>query len=119
QIAETAPLGIQLPSSKAAPAPLDRLARIERAAATVWAAGVAVSFGLLLVGIARLASIAARSRRLVAPSWTRAADELGRTYELRRAIRLGVSDSHMLLVTWGVLYPRVIVPAAAVNWSDE
>jgi TonB family protein len=52
-------------------------------------------------------------------AWRRVAEEVARRYGLRRAPLLLQSRHPSLLVTWGVLRPAVILPAAAHAWNEE
>ena len=87
--------------------------RITSAAADLlrpaWIAGTAVSLFVLLVGLCRLAWLAARAQRVTDARWT----------DLVGPVHLLQSDHPTLLVTWGLARPRIILPSAASGWSDE
>jgi beta-lactamase regulating signal transducer with metallopeptidase domain len=85
----------------------------------IWITGAAVSLLVLLVGFARLAWLASRSQRTVSGRWVEAADAIARDYGLRRPVLLLQSDHPTLLVTWGWLRPRVLLPAAARDWPAD
>ncbi len=84
----------------------------------MWIAGTLLSLGILLVGVLRLTWLAAHARRVVPPRWSELANEISRAYGLRRPVLLLESDHPSLLVTWGFAQPKIILPAAAGNWSD-
>ena len=42
-----------------------------------------------------------------------------RRYGIRRTVRLLQSDHPSLLVTWGVLRPRILLPRGAAEWPDD
>jgi len=84
-----------------------------------WIAGVSISIGLLLVGLGRLAWLASRSRRLVTGPWIETAEEISRRYGIARPVWLLQSDHPSLLVTWGLLRPRIILPRAACAWPAD
>ena len=86
---------------------------------TVWIAGVTVSIGLLLIGLGRLAWLAARSRRVVSGPWLAIADEISRRYGITRAVRLLESDHPSLLVTWGAVRPRILLPRGSGDWPAD
>jgi TonB family protein len=86
---------------------------------TVWIAGVAISLFMLLVGLGRLAWIASRAQRVVHGPWTELTREIASTYALRRPVLLLQSDHPTMLVTWGVVRPRVILPCSARDWSED
>jgi TonB family protein len=90
-----------------------------RAIAAVWAAGVAISLLILGVGLGRLGWIAARARPLVTGRWAESSEQLARTYRLRRPVQLLQSDHPNLLVTWGLVRPRIVLPRDATHWSRE
>ncbi len=87
--------------------------------AWVWTGGVAVSIGILLVGLLRLSWLAMRARRVTDGRWADLAKEISETSGLRRPVTLLQSSHPSLLVTWGFARPKVILPATADEWSDE
>jgi len=84
-----------------------------------WLAGVAVCAVLLATGLARLAWLASRARRLTAGRWVELAAELARDAGLRRRVRLLHGSQRALLVTWGFMRPTILLPVTALDWSDE
>jgi TonB family protein len=88
-------------------------------AALVWALGVAVGIGALVVGLIRLARLAAGATRVVDARWLRAARSIAETYRLRRAPVLLQADAPFLLATWGLRPARVLLPPDALEWSDQ
>lgn len=85
----------------------------------VWLAGAAASLLVLLAGLTRLGWIASRAERVRHATWLRIADEIGRDYAISRPITLLVSSHPSLLVTWGLLQPKVLIPRAALNWDVD
>jgi beta-lactamase regulating signal transducer with metallopeptidase domain len=85
----------------------------------VWTAGFAVSLAVLIVGGMRLSRIASRSRRLAQGRWVVIADEVRRAYRLRRPVVVLQSTDPRLLVTWGLITPKVILPARAAEWTED
>ena len=94
------------------------LARVGALLATTWMAGAGISALILIVGLGRLAWVASSARRVVGGRWTTAAAEIAREYELRRPVVLLQSDHPALLVTWGFVQPKVILPRTAQDWTD-
>ncbi len=45
--------------------------------------------------------------------------EIGRELGIRSPVRLLESDHPSLLVTWGFVRPKVIIPRVARTWSDD
>ena len=99
-----------------APAPRTRQIPVVE---TIAVAGTAASLAVLAVGLLRLTWLAARARRITAGAWTDIGREIEREYGLRRAVEFLQSGHPSLLVTWGARRPRVIVPRAALRWSDD
>jgi beta-lactamase regulating signal transducer with metallopeptidase domain len=88
-------------------------------AASLWLGGVAISVALLLVGLTRLAWLASRSRPVQDARWTALVTDTAARYGIRRPIVLLHSDHPTLLVTWGLVVPKIIVPAAAGDWTAD
>jgi len=86
--------------------------------ATTWAAGASVSVLILFIGLGRLAWVASFARRVTSGRWAAAADTVAREYGLRRPIVILQSDHPALLVTWGFVQPKVILPRSAQDWTD-
>ncbi len=86
---------------------------------TAWIAGTALALGVLLVGLARLAAIAASARPVGSGRCADLAQEVASEYGLRRPVRLLYGDHPALLVTWGLARPTVILPEAARTWPDD
>ncbi len=92
------------------------------ALAALWAIGAAVIVLALVVEGLKLARLACGATPLFDESWHRLRDDVARALRLNRPIRLlqGVGRSAPLApVTWGLWHPRVLLPADAVNWSDD
>ena len=84
----------------------------------MWLAGALTGLAVLLIGLLRLSWLASRAREITAGRWRDLADEIAREYSLRRPVTLLQSDHASLLVTWGLVRPRVILPADAGAWSE-
>jgi beta-lactamase regulating signal transducer with metallopeptidase domain len=90
-----------------------------RAAAMVWLIGALAILGRFIAGTLAVSRLARRSQRVEDGSWL----SLGQ----RIAIRLGVGRPMTLLrsgrfgipVTWGIVYPVVLLPEDADNWTEE
>jgi beta-lactamase regulating signal transducer with metallopeptidase domain len=103
------------------PAPFLRLRAIALALrwpALIWLAGCLVSAVVLVVGSVRLAWTAHRSTPFLDARWARAGSELSGAFGLKRSVRLLQSSNSSMPVTWGLLRPRVLLPANAQNWPD-
>jgi beta-lactamase regulating signal transducer with metallopeptidase domain len=102
-----------------APPPPSPAAAVRALAGPLWLGGFAVSVGLLLVGLSRLAWLASRSRQVQDPRWTALVADIASRYGIRRPIVLLQSDHPTLLVTWGAIVPKIILPAAAREWTED
>ena len=85
----------------------------------IWLTGVAISLSILLVGMARLASLASRARRIERGRLANLARETSAEFGLRRPVVILQSSHPALLATWGMLRPKVILPADAGHWTDD
>lgn len=83
-----------------------------------WALGLAVSLLVLGAGAARLAWLARRAAP-VRGTWADLGRDVARAHGVHRPIALLQSTHPTLLVTWGLLRPRVLLPWAARTWTDE
>jgi TonB family protein len=85
----------------------------------IWMAGAGISLLILLAGLGHLKWLARSARQVDGGRWERLAKEISAAFELRHPVKLLQSDHPTLLVTWGLLQPKVILPAAARGWSDD
>lgn len=86
---------------------------------TIWMVGVGVSLCLLASGFARLTWLASRAERICNGRWVELADEMSRHYGLHRHVVLLQGAQSALLAAWGLLWPRIILPASAGQWTEE
>jgi len=84
-----------------------------------WLAGAGVSILILAIGLGRLAWVASTARPVETGPWAVTADEVAREYGLRRPVVILQSDHPALLVTWGFVQPKVILPRTAEDWTGE
>jgi beta-lactamase regulating signal transducer with metallopeptidase domain len=83
-----------------------------------WIAGAGVSLLILCVGLGRLAWIASSARTVAAGRWAEEAADLARDFGLHRPVTILQSDHPALLVTWGFVEPKIILPRHAQGWPD-
>jgi TonB family protein len=95
-------------------APLATIAVLEN----MWIAGAGLTLLILIAGLGRLSWVAAAARRVDGGRWSEVAAEVAREYGLRRPVVLLQSDHPALLVTWGFVQPKVILPREAQDWPD-
>lgn len=84
-----------------------------------WVVGAAISLLVLFAGLGHLTWLASRARRIEEGRWADLANEVAAAVELQRPVTILRSEHPTLLVTWGVVQPKVILPAVADEWSDE
>ena len=83
---------------------------------SVWLAGAGAGVALLLVGFARLAWLRGRATPVVGGPWRALADEIGGALGLSRPVQVLQSRHPTLLATWGLMRPKVLLPAGAERW---
>ena len=98
---------------------IEQIRASARAIAALWASGIAISLLILAAGLGRLVWIAGHARRLDGGRWVESAERAAGAYRLRRPVRLLQSDHPTLLVTWGLVRPRIILPRDAPRWTDQ
>ena len=85
----------------------------------LWECGVLLVAGRLLVGRWQVRALERRSRVVDDSAWrdlaARAAHEIG----LRRVPALLTTRESLTPLTWGIVHPKVLLPADANTWSDE
>ena len=86
---------------------------------TIWAAGCGLLLSSLLAGLARLTWMTRRCRPVGARLWRERVVALSAQCCLRRPVTILESPDRPLLITSGLLRPRIIVPASAASWSEE
>jgi TonB family protein len=86
---------------------------------TAWLAGASAGVLVLLIGLGRLTWIASTARRVDDGPWAVAAREVASDYGLRRPVVILQSDHPALLVTWGFVQPKVILPRTAPHWPAD
>ena len=85
----------------------------------IWIVGMGINLSVVLVGVLRLKRIARRASPLDHGLWIRNRDEIAGRYDLRRPLILLESADSSILVTWGVIRPRIVVPKGASAWGED
>jgi beta-lactamase regulating signal transducer with metallopeptidase domain len=98
-------------------APADR--PIAAMATMAWLLGSGLSLFVLAVGLARLTWLASRAAPVSDGPWVAIAADISRRLGLVRPPRLLETDHPSLLVTWGLVTPKIILPRAARTWTDD
>ena len=91
----------------------------ERILGGIWLAGMLGALSTLIVRLARLAGVAARSQEVSGGRWAEMMAQLSRAYGIRRPVILLQSTHPTLLATWGVRRPKVILPRSARYWPQD
>ena len=85
----------------------------------IWMTGAAIDVLLLIAGLCRLTSLARQAQRVNDGPWIDMVRDIAHQYGLTRPVTILVSDRPTLVMTWGWLKPRIIVPQAARTWTDD
>jgi beta-lactamase regulating signal transducer with metallopeptidase domain len=86
---------------------------------TIWLAGLVVNLAGLMIGFWRLHRTASRATVVHDGPWADAARVLGERFGVQTPVRLLQSDKPAVLVTWGLLTPKVMLPADAASWDAD
>ena len=84
----------------------------------IWLVGAAGIATFLMREAARFIRIALHAVPFFESRWNRIAAEIQRRFQISRSIRLVQSRTSSMLVTWGALKPRVLLPTGADGWSE-
>jgi len=85
----------------------------------IWLVGVLLVVVKLAGGLTRLAWISARSTPVASHDWTQMVARICRQLGMARRVQvLRCADAASMALTWGILRPRVLLPAGAMEWSS-
>jgi beta-lactamase regulating signal transducer with metallopeptidase domain len=84
-----------------------------------WAIGSLIGLIVLLTGVLRLAAVVARSIPMPYGTWRRLAASISSQYGLKNAVHLLESRNSSVLVTWGAMEPKVVLPAGSAEWPEQ
>jgi beta-lactamase regulating signal transducer with metallopeptidase domain len=128
------PLGLPLPPvssvfnvAAATPPPLPAASVMSAPAARhgaqilmyVWLGGGALILLRYLIGTLLMARTARYGRRIDDGAWLSLAQRVAKELAITRPVTLLWGDRLVVPVTWGVLYPMVLLPASARDWPPE
>ncbi|MBW8768377.1 MAG: M56 family metallopeptidase, partial [Gemmatimonadetes bacterium] len=85
----------------------------------IWALGAAVVVLRLAAGTLIVARLARRGARIDDGGWLSLAQRLANTLRIQRPLILLRGDRLGVPVTWGVVYPIVLLPEDADEWTEE
>lgn len=101
--------------------PLPATARewLPGAAVALAAFGVAAGVVWLSVGFWGVSRIGRRAQVVRDTGWLRAAHDAAEQMGLRRPVLLLRSRAPVMPATWGLLWPSVVLPSVAEQWTDD
>ena len=85
----------------------------------VWVFGAVLTCAPLAASLLRLTRLTARCTPVRDGRWREMTDQLSHDLGLQRHVEVLQSTDRSLLVTCGVLRPRIILPTGAGEWSDD
>jgi TonB family protein len=91
---------------------------IRAAVVPVWCFGILLHLLLLLIGMFRLTRLRSSHAR-VAPSITDSLNHVSAVFGLRRKVIMVRSTRRAVIVTWGFVQPKVVLPADVDEWPRE
>jgi TonB family protein len=115
----SAPVGVRAGKTNVPGEGSPALSALLDAVVWIWAAGCAFGLAVLGAGLVRLRRVAAGARELTQGAWVRHVEDLRRGCGVRQRVRILQSRESSLLVTWGVLQPKILVPAGAAAWTPD
>ena len=84
----------------------------------LWGIGAIAALSILAVRLARLRHLSRRVARVDDPRCRQLLHTTARLHGITRSIELLHSRNPAMVVTWGLVRPRVLVPEDARGWSD-
>ena len=92
---------------------------MERAIVPVWLCGAVLNLLVLVIGMSRLPRLRSPHAPLENPAITESLQRVASTFGVRRPIELVRSSRPAVIVTWGALRPKVVLPADVHGWPRE
>jgi len=87
--------------------------------AVVWGAGAALLLTRAIVGFARIRRLRRASSPCADPRLLEHVHAAASTVGVGRAVRVIVGEAGAVPMTWGVVRPTILLPAHAIEWTDE
>ena len=88
-------------------------------ASGIWLAGALAALASTGAGMWRVSRFARGARLLHRGRWRAHADEVAVLCGIRRPLQLLQSAHPTMLVTWGLMRPRILLPVDAAGWSAD
>jgi beta-lactamase regulating signal transducer with metallopeptidase domain len=92
--------------------------RVWAAIMPLWLIGIAVNVSLLLIGMFRLNRLRS-TNSAASPTVMESLERVAAIFRLRRPVALVRSTRPGVIVTWGVVTPKVVLPADVDAWPRE
>jgi beta-lactamase regulating signal transducer with metallopeptidase domain len=102
--------------------PVEHSARTDtprRFVAAVWSGGTLAGLMVLITGLVRLVRVAAASSAIQGGPWIELVEQISKEYRLCSPVHLLMSLNSSILITFGVLRPKVILPAGSMEWPAD
>ena len=100
------------------PAPAHAKINYWHAGFLVWLAGVLLALVPVVLGLFSLHSLGRRARRETAASWLELLRHLLARLGFKRRVALLKTAQRRMPMTWGVLYPKVLLPEESHQWPE-
>lgn len=85
----------------------------------VWIVGALLVLARLAAGTSRVARLAHTAQPVVDPTWLLLLHDVSRELQITRPITLLRGNKLSVPVTWGIVYPAVLLPPDADSWTAE
>jgi beta-lactamase regulating signal transducer with metallopeptidase domain len=85
----------------------------------LWLAGAIAGIAVLVTGSVRLARMASDSEQITDGPWARLTAAVSQEYGLRGSVRLLRGRNSAILASWGVFFPKILLPANSEDWPEE
>ncbi|MCA9061441.1 MAG: hypothetical protein KDA96_00200 [Planctomycetaceae bacterium] len=86
---------------------------------SLWAVGAVIALATLIVGLWQVHGLHRRSVVFADKQWNAMLKDLCGQLRIRRSVRLRLSDSAQVPLTFGFIRPVLLIPHDADNWSDD
>jgi beta-lactamase regulating signal transducer with metallopeptidase domain len=110
---------VATPTLSAAVDSLTRRVTVEGVLATAWLMLAFLLLARLAIANARVSAWQRSSRAIEDERWLSLLRRLSRRHGIERPVILLENDETDVPVTWGIVYPVILVPASAERWDEE
>jgi len=87
--------------------------------AALWIAGLVIVLLRLALGTMQVGKLARRGSRVIDGAWLSLAQRVAGVLGINRPLTLLHGDRLGIPVTWGIIYPAVLLPPDAEEWPEE